>query len=175
MHRIIAMKRFKERWEISKNWQLVYPAIGLAGLVYSAFKLSALVFDTNLFLTLLGTVVLFSVLLVLTLFIFKKLEKRWVVKERWQIIRIFLIFAVTGTTSLIVTKPIFEALGFTKEAFSDTGFKVVIFYLLKFFAILPFYKILLLVFGWVFGEYGFFLPFVKKMIDRFRLKQTVKH
>ena len=169
------MKRFKERWEISKNWQLIYPAIGIVGLVYSAIKLSILLFDTALVLNILGTLVLFSLLLLLTLFIFKKLENRWVVKERWQIIRIFLIFALTGTTSLIVTKPIFESLGFTKEAFGESGFMVFIFYFLKFFAILPFYKILLLVFGWLFGEYSFFLPFVKKMFDRFRFKKTVKN
>lgn len=168
------MRKFKQKWEISKNWQLLYPLFGVLGLLYSAYKLSVLIFKDSILLNIIGTAVLFSILLKLTVFILKKLEKRWIVDERWKITRIFIIFAITGTTSLYVTTPIFNAIGLTKEAFSDNAFYLFGYYVIKFFAILPFYKILLLVFGWIFGEYKFFYAFVKKMLDRFRLKKTTK-
>ena len=168
------MQKFKQKWEISKNWQLLYPLFGVLSLLYSAYKLSVLIFNDSILLNILGTAVIFFILLKLTVFILKKLEKRWIVQERWQITRIFIIFAITGTSSLYVTSPIFNAIGLTKDAFSDNAFYLVLYYVIKFFAILPFYKILLLVFGWIFGEYKFFLAFVKKMFDRFRLKKTTK-
>ena len=168
------MRKFKQKWEISKNWQLLYPLIGVLGLLYSSYRLTALIFDDSILFNVIGTVILFFVLLKLTVFILKKLEKRWIVQERWQITRIFIIFAITGTTSLYVTTPIFDAIGLTKEAFSENAFYLILFYVIKFFAILPFYKILLLIFGWIFGEYKFFLSFVKKMLDRFRFKRSVK-
>ena len=34
------MKKFKERWEIQHNWQLIFPLFGIISLVYSAYKLS---------------------------------------------------------------------------------------------------------------------------------------
>lgn len=168
------MRKFKQKWEISKNWQLLYPLFGILGLLYSAYKLSVLIFKDSIFLNIIGTAILFSILLKLTVFILKKLEKRWIVDERWKITRIFIIFAITGTTSLYVTTPIFNAIGLTKDAFGDSTFYLTLYYVIKFFAILPFYKILLLIFGWIFGEYKFFFAFVKKMLDRFRLKKTTK-
>ncbi len=168
------MQKFKQKWEISKNWQLLYPLFGVLGLLYSSYRLSALIFDDSIFLNVIGTAILFYVLLKITVFILKKLEKRWIVQERWQITRIFIIFAITGTTSLYVTTPIFDAIGLTKDAFSENAFYLILYYVIKFFAILPFYKILLLIFGWIFGEYKFFLSFVKKMLDRFRFKRSVK-
>lgn len=168
------MHKFKQTWEISKNWQLLYPLFGVIALLYSALKLSVLIFKDSVVFNVIGTAIIFFVLLKLTVFILKKLEKRWIVQERWQITRIFMIFAITGTTSLYVTTPIFNAIGLTKDAFSDNAFYIVLYYVIKFFAILPFYKILLLVFGWILGEYKFFYAFVKKMLDRFRLKKSTK-
>lgn len=168
------MNKFKQNWEISRNWQLLYPLFGFVGLFYGGFKISNVIFENNLLLLILGTVVFTFILLKLCLLIFKKLEKRWIVDEKWQIIRIFIIFAITGTSSLYVTNPIFEAIGFTKDAFGNNSFFIILYYVLKFIAILPFYKILLLIFGWIFGEYKFFLSFVKKMLNRFRFKKSVK-
>lgn len=170
------MQTFKKHWEISKNWQLIYPIFGVLGLVYSAYKLSVLIFKhkEDLLLNIFGALVLFFLLLKLTLLIFKKLEKRWVVNEKWQIIRIFIIFAITGTSSIFLTSPIFESIGLHKATFSDSVFLLILYYIIKFFAILPIYKVLLLVFGWMFGEYNFFRAFVLKMVNRFLFKKSVK-
>ena len=34
------MKKFKEKWEIQQNWQLIFPFFGLIGLIYSGYKIS---------------------------------------------------------------------------------------------------------------------------------------
>ena len=168
------MIKFKERWEIEKNWQLLYPIFGLLGLLYSAYKLSVVFLKESKLLISIGTIVLFFILLKLTIFILKKLEKRWVVDQRWKIIKLFIIFGITGTSSLFVTTPIFNAIGLTKENFSDSTFYLILYYIIKFFAILPFYKILLLFFGWIFGEFDFYFIFVKKFFNRFRFKHSAK-
>jgi hypothetical protein len=168
------MKKFKQKWEISKNWQLLYPFFGVLGLLYSAYKLSVLIFKDNILLNILGSSILFYVLLKLTVFVLKKLEKRWIVEERWQITRVFIIFAITGTSSLFIANPILELIGFTKEVFSDNALYLSFFYIIKFIAILPLYQILLLFFGWLFGEYKFFSSFVKKMLNRFKRRKSVK-
>lgn len=168
------MQKFKQNWEISKNWQLLYPLFGVLGLLYSGYKIALAIFNDNVLLNILGTIVFFYVLFRICVFTLKKLEKRWIVQERWQIIRIFIIFAITGTSSLYVTNPILDLIGLSKENFNSNGFQLIFYYILKFIAILPFYQILLLIFGWIFGEYKFFLSFVKKMLNRFKSKKSIK-
>ena len=69
------MSNFKQRWEITKNWQLLWPIAGLIGLGYSAFKLANLFPVENLYIVLSISLTLFYVLLKLTLKLFKFLEK----------------------------------------------------------------------------------------------------
>ena len=168
------MKKFRKNWEISKNWQLLYPFFGLIGLIYGAYKISLSIFDDNLALIIPSTVIFFYLLVKISLFTLKKLESRWKVAERWQIIRIFIIFAITGTSSLYVSSPILNALGLNKEIFDINALTLSVYYVLKFIAILPAYQILLLLFGWLLGEYDFFSSFVKKMLSRFKSKKSVK-
>ena len=168
------MKKFRQNWEISKNWQLLYPFFGLLGLLYGAYKISLAIFDESLAFVIPSTIVLFYLLTKVSVYTLKKLEIRWKVAERWQIIRIFIIFAITGTSSLYVSSPILNAIGLTKEVFEINALSLSVYYVLKFLAILPAYQILLLFFGWIFGEYNFFLSFVKKMLSRFKSRKSVK-
>ena len=169
------MQKFKHNWEITKNWQLLYPFFGVLALLYSAYKLSLLFVKDSILLNVIITVVLFYALLKLTLFIFKKLEKRWVVNEKWQIIRVFMVFAITGPVCLyVITNPILNALDLTKESFSDSTTNLALYRIIKFIAILPLYQVVLLIVGWLFGEYKFFYAFIKKMLGRFNLKKITK-
>ncbi|MCH7524995.1 MAG: hypothetical protein IIC74_08300 [Bacteroidetes bacterium] len=70
------MQKFKQRWEIQQNWQLIFPVLGISVLVYSSYKL-ALVFikDSNIYITIFSTIILSFLLLKFILFLFKKLEK----------------------------------------------------------------------------------------------------
>jgi len=165
------VKKFKQRWEITQNWQLIYPIVGVIALAYSVYKLVLLFSFDNIEITILLSCILFFILLKLTLTLFKFLEKRWKVDYKWRVVRIFLVFAVTGTTSVIITNPISNAIGLVKVNFADVFLGNAIYYVLKLLLTLPFYKILLVGFGWLFGEFSFFLNFAKKMLYRLGFKR----
>ncbi|GAB4156569.1 MAG: hypothetical protein Tsb0033_07370 [Winogradskyella sp.] len=161
------MKKFKEHWEIQQNWQLLFPIIGLIGLVYSAYKLSLALFQNfGTVIVVVFSVLFFISLLAFTLKLFRLLEKRWVLQYRWEMIRVFLVFAVTGSSSLYVGKPIIMLLGITKENLNP-----ILYWVLFIIIGLIFYQILLVTFGWIFGQFQFFWEFEKKMLRRFGLKR----
>lgn len=159
------MEDFKKRWEITKNWQLLFPLLGVLGLLFSSYRLANLFFSNNALYLKIIIAIIFTVFLTkLCLVIFKKLENKWVVDQRWEIIRIFIVFALTGSSSLFVGRPIIKALGITKE-----NLNIVIYYVLFTIIALIFYQILLVTFGWLFGQFKFFWEFEKKMLRRFGL------
>ncbi|WP_370101820.1 DUF6787 family protein [Xanthomarina gelatinilytica] len=161
------METFKKNWDIQQNWQLIFPLLGLVGLLYSSFKLAnALIKDMHMLIVLALTAILFVVLLKFTLFLFKKLEKKWDVNYKWELIRIFIVFAITGTSSLFVGKPIIKLLGITKE-----NLNIVVYWVLYIIIGLIFYQILLLCIGWLFGQFKFFWEFEKKMLRRMGFKR----
>ena len=163
------MKRFKENWEIQHNWQLIFPLIGLLALGYSSYKLALVWFSKfGIFVTILSSVILFVGLLALTLKLFKVLEKRWKLEYRWEMIRVFIVFAVTGSSSLYVGRPIIKLLGITKENLNP-----ILYWILFIIIGLIFYQLLLVSFGWLFGQHKFFWEFEKKMLKRFGLKRFV--
>jgi len=159
------LKRFKSNWEIQHNWQLLFPLIGSIGLGYSAYKL-ALLFTKqyHLALTVVLAIILFFLLLKFTLFLFKKLEHKWIVSQRWEMIRIFIVFAITGSSSVFVGRPIMKLIGITKENLNP-----MLYWVLFIIIGLIFYQILLVTFGWLFGQFKFFWEFEKKMLRRFGL------
>ncbi|WP_188463804.1 DUF6787 family protein [Bizionia arctica] len=161
------MKTFKKHWEIQQNWQLIFPLLGILGLAYSSFKLAnAFLKDYQIWIVLAASALIFFILLKFILFLFKKLETRWVVEYRWELIRIFIVFAITGTSSLFVGRPIIKLIGITQE-----NLNVVVYWVLYIVIGLIFYQILLVSIGWLFGQFKFFWEFEKKMLSRFGLKR----
>ena len=161
------METFKKTWEIQKNWQLIFPLIGVLGLIYSSYKLANVILkDFNIYITIAATATLFYILLKFILFLFKKLENKWVVDYKWELIRIFIVFAITGTSSLFVGRPIIKLLGITKE-----NLNITVYWVLYIIIGLIFYQILLVCIGWLFGQFKFFWEFEKKMLRRFGLKR----
>ena len=84
-------------------------------------------------------------------------------------IRIFLVFAITGSSSAFISKPILNLLGITKE-----NLNVFVYWLLYIIIGLIFYQILLITFGWIFGQYAFFRDFLKRFAKRVGLGILVK-
>ncbi|WP_299113534.1 DUF6787 family protein [uncultured Winogradskyella sp.] len=163
------MEKFKTHWEIQHNWQLLFPFFGLLTLGYSAYKIA------NAFLSsyakvyiVITTILVFYILLKLTLFIFKKLENKWILDYKWEMIRVFMVFAITGSSSLYIGRPIMKLIGITKENLNP-----IIYWILFIIIGLIFYQILLVTFGWLFGQFKFFWEFEKKMLRRFGLKRFV--
>lgn len=167
------MKKFKQRWEIQKNWQLLFPFLGVVFLLYSCYKLSSLFFSrletSEIPFLILLTLALYFILLKFILWIFKKLENRWIVAFKWEMIRIFIVFAVTGSSSVFVGRPITKLIGITKE-----NLNIALYWFLYIFIGLVFYQILLVIFGWIFGQFDFFWNFEKKILKRFGLKRFLK-
>ncbi|RIA09820.1 hypothetical protein OE09_1666 [Flavobacteriaceae bacterium MAR_2010_72] len=163
------MQRFKAYWQIQHNWQLLFPFLGLLGLIYCSYKITILFTKNfNLILTSTITVIVTYLLLVLVLYIFKKLEKKWILNYKWEMIRVFIVFAVTGSSSVIIGKPIIQLMGITKENLNP------ILYWILFISIgLIFYQILLVSFGWLFGQFKFFWEFEKKMLRKMGLKKFI--
>ena len=161
------MEKFKTKWEISQNWQLIFPFIGVLGLGYSAYKISNALFNQlGILATIIASVIVFYILLKVTLFLFKKLEEKWILNHRWEMIRVFIVFAITGSSSMFVGRPIIKLIGITKENLNP-----ILYWFLFIIIGLVFYQILLVFFGWLFGQFKFFWEFEKKMLKRFGLKR----
>ena len=161
------MEKFKKHWEIQHNWQLLFPFFGLIILGYSAFKIAnAFLKEYGIIPVIIVAVIIFFLLIKLLLFLFKKLEKKWILDYKWEMIRVFMVFAITGSSSLYVGRPIINAIGITKENLNP-----LLYWILFIIIGLIFYQILLVTFGWLFGQFKFFWEFEKKMLRRFGLSR----
>lgn len=97
----------------------------------------------------------------------EKLKNRWGIYSNWQLIVIFIVFGITGSSSVFVAKPVLELVGLDRTAFSpDFWWGGFFYYALRLILIFPFYQILLVAFGWIFGQFKFFWEFEKAMLSR---------
>jgi len=94
----------------------------------------------------------------------KKLKDRWGIDSNWQLFIIFLVFAITGSSSAKLASPLCELLNITQE---NTAWGI--YWALRVLLIFPIYQVLLVSFGWIFGQFQFFWAFEKKMLHRLGL------
>lgn len=87
-----------------------------------------------------------------------KLEGRWEVKT-WQVGIILLVFACTGFTVLFLKEPLLNIIAPPDE-------RTWVFSLCYWILIFPIYNIVLLFYGFVFGQFKFFWSFEKRMFSR---------
>ncbi|MBU2527027.1 MAG: diacylglyceryl transferase [Bacteroidetes bacterium] len=90
-----------------------------------------------------------------------KLKQRWQIKSNFQLFKILLVFAITGTLSAKLSGPLMDFLGLYRSVTNP-----LIYWPLYVILILPIYKVLIIIIGWAFGESKFFINFVKKMLSR---------
>ncbi len=88
------------------------------------------------------------------------LEKRWGIVGWWQIAVIFIVFAITGTSTMFINRYLMQTMGITPDTNGWIRFPVKI--LITFFV----YQILLVWIGFLFGQFTFFWNFEKKMWRR---------
>lgn len=91
-------------------------------------------------------------------------KERWNIKSNWQVFVIILVFALTGISSSYISKPVLGLFGIEKTTTS-----LWIYYPLYIILIFPFYQILLVSFGFLFGQFQFFWAFEKKMLRSLKL------
>jgi len=93
----------------------------------------------------------------------EKLKDRWKLKNTWQVIVILIVFACTGTTVLLIKRPLFTY-------WFPEGEKPLWANITYYVMILPIYNILLLAYGFVFGQFTFFWNFEKRFFSRIMSK-----
>ena len=95
---------------------------------------------------------------------FKTLQERWKLKSGLQVLLVLIVFACTGS-SVILLK---HAVGISNQSPAHIRFAF-------YFAVLPLYNVLLLGFGFLFGQFKFFLEFEKRFFKRLNpFKKTSK-
>lgn len=95
----------------------------------------------------------------------KKLKERWGIDSNFQLVVILVVFAITGSTATKLASPVTDFLGM--DPVSTSGW---IYWPVRIFLIFPIYQVLLVFFGWLFGQFAFFWNFEKKMLNRMGIK-----
>lgn len=88
----------------------------------------------------------------------QRLAAHWGVRSGRALV-ILLVFACTGFTVFFLKPPV---VGY----FTENGEQPVLFSILYYILILPFYNVLLLVYGAIFGQFAFFWAFEKRFFRR---------
>ncbi|MGL2967187.1 DUF6787 family protein [Flavobacterium sp. XGLA_31] len=91
-------------------------------------------------------------------------KQRWNIKSNWQMVVIIVVFAVTGSSAAYLSKPILALFGIVKGSVSAW-----IYYPLYILLIFPVYQVLLVSYGFLFGQFTFFWAFEKKLLKSCRL------
>ena len=95
----------------------------------------------------------------------EKLKKRWGISSNFQIIKIFIVFGITGSTAAWISDPLCDFLGINIETLN-----IFIYWFLRIIIITIVYKFILLFVAFIFGEFKFFWNFLKKFLYRLGLK-----
>jgi hypothetical protein len=90
----------------------------------------------------------------------EKLKNRWNVKNAWQVVIILIVFACTGFTVLFIKKPLLTWLAGEE---GNSTLASILYYIF----ILPLYNVLLVVNGFLFGQFSFFWEIEKRFMERF--------
>ena len=96
--------------------------------------------------------------------ILEKFKERWNITSNFQLGIIFLVFAINGSLSVFIAKPILNFVGITTENLNSF-----LYYPLRIILIFLVYQFTLIIVGTLFGQKEFFLNFSKKMWSRFGL------
>ena len=97
-----------------------------------------------------------------------KFKTKYGIKSNYQLIVIFIVFGITGSTAAFISDPLMEFINIKK---SDLNF--FIYWSVRLLIITFFYQIILLVVAFVFGEFKFFWNFEKKILKRIGFKKFI--
>ena len=97
-----------------------------------------------------------------------KFKTKYGIKSNYQLIVIFIVFGITGSTAAFISDPLMEFINIKK---SDLNF--FIYWSIRLLVITFVYQIILLVVAFVFGEFKFFWNFEKKILKRIGFKKFI--
>jgi len=90
-----------------------------------------------------------------------RLQTKWKLESLFQVVMVLVVFACTGFTILFIKNPILDFFGI--ERGGGQGFVNTVLYLLL---VLPLYQIILLIYGFIFGQFKFFWEKEKQIFRR---------
>ncbi|PZV80966.1 hypothetical protein CLV31_111133 [Algoriphagus aquaeductus] len=90
-----------------------------------------------------------------------RLQTKWKLESLFQVVMVLVVFACTGFTILFIKNPILDFFGI--ERGGGQGFLNTVLYLLL---VLPLYQIILLIYGFIFGQFKFFWEKEKQIFRR---------
>ena len=88
-----------------------------------------------------------------------KLKQRWGIATNFQLIVIFIIFAINGSLSTRISLFCMSHLGLNKN-----NLPLFFYYLILVVLVMPLYPFLLIAVGFLFGQFTFFFASSKKML-----------
>ena len=95
----------------------------------------------------------------------KKIRNFFKVESNFQLLIVNIVFAVTGTISVMLAGFILDFIGLDINALSSS-----LYWTLRVLILMPIYQILLIIIGAVFGEFTYFWRIEKKMLNRLGIK-----
>lgn len=105
---------------------------------------------------------------------FNRLKKKWNITSNFQLIVIFIVFALTGSMSVRLAKPILDFFNVYPETFEAIWGGIVLYWIARILIVFPAYQVLLLIFGTLFFQFQFFWEFEKKILKRMGFKRFFK-
>lgn len=102
---------------------------------------------------------------------FNRLKSKWGISTNRQLWVIFVVFGLTGSSSVKVARPFLDYIGLTPSAFENIPLGDLFYWVLRIIAIFPIYQVLLILFGALFFQFHFFWEFEKKIFRRMGLKR----
>ncbi len=87
------------------------------------------------------------------------LKNRWGIRNTFQILVILVVFSCTGVSLLFIKAPFCQLIGIDEQ--TPIWLRITVFSL----ALLPIYNLLLLGWGFLFGQFRFFWEFEKRMFS----------
>ncbi|MEQ9302312.1 MAG: prolipoprotein diacylglyceryl transferase [Marinoscillum sp.] len=94
-----------------------------------------------------------------------RLQQRWNLKNSLQVVLVLVVFACTGFSVMFLKTPI-------KSFFLETGESSLLFNICYWILIFPVYNLILLLYGFIFGQFSFFWQFEKRMFRRMTGKKS---
>jgi hypothetical protein len=163
------LNKLKVQWGIENNTQLIIGVIVFVVSVIVFFLMGKKYEFDSIYLFLSGIFILVVSFFTVKYYfkIGKYLMKKWDIVDDIQYALIFIVFAITGSSSVKLARPILEFLGISNEL------PWYMYWPLRIIIILPVYQILLICFGTLFGQFKFFWAFEKKMFSRFNRSKKV--
>ncbi len=98
-----------------------------------------------------------------------KLKERWGIESNFQILIIFIVFAINGSLAVYLANPLTDLIGISKESTSPY-----IYWPVRILVVFVVYQITLVIVGTLFGQKKFFWNMEKKMLQRMGLGKFFK-